>query len=328
MTQINGSNVSDDFNNELNQIQLRMPGSGGNEIPFSHNDVLLDMVKKQYPHWRELGNVTSVPIARIPKLFLRSNQMNKNLQKTFKGTQKGDVAEKKLYELFVGETFSNQPGIIVFPNFDGSELFKTQAAKVEIDMILVHQSKGIFIFNVKNVGGSSASSENIRSDIRKHRKLLRMLLNYNNANSERFIPIHAIVCNFSDKGRLYTDLDYEGRDIGEQTLVFNKSQLIPETFKESWMSKLDQAGIKDVPWSSCLDILVARLISLSSLEGSLALIHEQIAKSITQAVSKRKHLKNQLENFQIDEDSENYVVSLSKTTDHKRKVYFVDKRAN
>ena len=305
-----------------------MPGSGANEIPFSYNHALLDMVRKQYPHWREVGNVTSVPIARIPKLFLQSIQLTKELQDTFRSTQKGDGAEKKLYKLFVGETFSNQPGIIVFPNFDGSELFKTQDAKVEIDMILVHQSKGIFIFNVKNVGGRK--SKKIRNDIKKHSNLVRMLLNYKNPNSEHFIPIHTIVCNFHDSSNLYSDLEKQSgndqkttKNNQGRTLVFNKDQLTQQAFKKSWLEKLGQAGIKNVTSNERLEIFVARLIGLSSLEGSLALIHEKIEKNIAQSIGSQEHWDYQFKECPNDKDFVNQVATLSKTTSNKGREKFI-----
>ena len=47
-----------------------------------------------------LGKVTSVPVARVPKLFIDSEQMHKNLQRVVKGTIKGEEAEQWLYQLF------------------------------------------------------------------------------------------------------------------------------------------------------------------------------------------------------------------------------------
>ena len=320
------------FYEELDHMQLCIPGSGANKIPFSHDQALLDMVRKQYPHWGEVGNVTSVPIARIPKLFLQNIQLTKELQETLKSTQKGDFAEKRLYKMFVGETFSNQPGIIVYPNFNGNELFKSQAAKVEIDMILVHQSKGIFIFNVKNVRGKSRkSSEEIGDEIKNHSNLVRMLLNYKNPNSEHCIPIHAIICNFSDSSNLYFDLEKQSTEYNQKTeknnqgrtLVFNKEQLTPQAFKKSWLEKLGQAGFKNVTSNKCLEILVARLIALSSLEGSLALIHEKIEKNIAQSVKNENHLVNQLKLCQNDNKFVNRVATLSITTSNKGKKKFI-----
>ena len=47
-----------------------------------------------------LGKVTSVPVARVPKLFIDSEQMHKKLQREVKGTLKGEEAEQHLYRLF------------------------------------------------------------------------------------------------------------------------------------------------------------------------------------------------------------------------------------
>ena len=186
------------FYRELKRLQLQMPGSGGKTVSFSADDVLLNMVRKQYPDWRNQRETTSVPPARIPKLFLHNLQVEKSLEKTFKSTQKGDDAEKQLYKIFMEGDFSGQPGFIVFPNFDGSHLFKTQIARVEIDMILVHQMKGVFIFNVKNVGGKTTTSKKMEEDIVKHRKFIQMLMHFNNGVAESGTPVHTVVCNFHD----------------------------------------------------------------------------------------------------------------------------------
>ena len=44
--------------------------------------------------------MTSVPVARVPKLFIDSEQMHKKLQQKLKGTIKGEEAEHRLYRLF------------------------------------------------------------------------------------------------------------------------------------------------------------------------------------------------------------------------------------
>ena len=93
-------------------------------------------------------------------------------------------------------SFPSQPGVLVFPNVDGSQVFDTQEAKVEIDMILVHQTKGVFVFNVKIVGGKSSISEEIKHDIGRHNSFVRMLMNYKNTALNQSIPIHTVICNF------------------------------------------------------------------------------------------------------------------------------------
>ena len=54
-----------------------------------------------------LGKVTSVPVARVPKLFIDSEQMHKKLQHEVKGTIKGEEAEQQLYRLFTEHSGCN-----------------------------------------------------------------------------------------------------------------------------------------------------------------------------------------------------------------------------
>ena len=86
---------NDSFYAELDNYELQMPG--GVHVPFGDNETLLHMVNKQYPLWKNKGSVTSVPSARIPKLFLHNLQMTKAVADKLKSTQKGDGAEKNLY---------------------------------------------------------------------------------------------------------------------------------------------------------------------------------------------------------------------------------------
>ena len=80
---------------ELDSFQLHMPG--GKTVPFCDTENLLNMVAKQYPRWKQEGAVTSVPTARIPKLFLHNQQMTKEVEKKLKPTQK----ERGLFKIFV-----------------------------------------------------------------------------------------------------------------------------------------------------------------------------------------------------------------------------------
>ena len=300
------------FYQELEGLQLQMPGSGGETVSFSNNNVLLNMVSKQYPDWRNRGEKTSVPPARIPKLFLHNLQMEKFLEKTLKSTQKGDDAEKQLYKLFMQGDFSGQPGFIVFPNFDGSHLFETQIARVEIDMILVHQMKGVFIFNVKNVGGKTATFKKMEKDIVKHRKFIQMLMHFNNAENE--IPVHTVICNFNDASNRFKEVAEKTTKNDGKTIVLNKDELGSTNFPKIWERILENIGNGNL---LKLDILVARLIALNSIESSLALIHEQMASGYLQSVGSKKHLETQISPCLRDQDSIDTITAFSKTKNRK-----------
>ena len=189
-----------EFFKELDTFNFRMPGNAN--IPFSENQIFLQMIEQQYPRWKDPGKITSVPVARVPKMLLHGSQIEKLLQKQLKSLSTGDEGEIKLYRLFMDGNFMGQPGAIVFPNFDGSHIFKSQVAKVEIDMVLIHSKKGIFVFNVKNQGGKGTTpAKEVKEDIDKHSKLICMLKNYKSTEDNCFTPIHTVICNFGNKKR-------------------------------------------------------------------------------------------------------------------------------
>ena len=323
------SSEVEDFYKELDDFHIKIPGGGSGTVTFSDNEVLLKMVCKLYPNWKKGGKVTSIPIARIPKLFLHNMKMCKKLQKSFKLTQTGDWAEKELYSLFLGESFPGQPGILVFPNVNGNELFQTKVAKVEIDMIVVHQTKGVFIFNVKNVGGRGASSEKIEKDIEKHKRFVRLLFDYRNTNDE--VPIHSVICYF-DQGTssdAFKHLKQKTENSQDKVFVLLKNDLKKDNFPDIWNGMINgktQHKLQTVEWSLTMELLVARLITLNSAESSAALIHEQMKTGFLQSVSKPEHLKTQVKSCkmgQSDRSFEDAVVKLSETENQKGKKKFI-----
>ena len=317
------ANERDEFKQELEELRIQMPGSGIETVSILDDQVMLNMVHKQYPDWKDRGKVTSIPVARIPKLFLHNQQMTESLQKIFKGTQKGDLAEKKLYMLFMEGKFPGLPEFLVFPNYDGSQMFDTQIAKVEIDLILIHQTKGVFIFNVKNVGGKSASVRKMKEDIEKHTLFLRVLAHLNDKVADKDIPIHTVVCNFNSTDNKFKVLAEQTTGLDDKTIVFNKNDLTTADFPAAWNRTLKTIG--DIPESSLLklDILVARLIALSSLESSLALIHEQLESGYMQSVAKKEHLESQVKSCTLDENSAAAIVELSKIKHQKRREKYI-----
>ena len=310
------------FFDELDRFYIHMPGGGGETISFNLDQDLLKMVHKQYPNWKEVGNVTSVPAARIPKVFLHNLQMSKQLEKTLKSTQKGDGAEKMLYTLFLESSFGDEPGVVILPNVNGNEIFETQIAKVEIDMVLIHQNSGVFIFNVKNVGGKSASSEKVREDISKHTRFVRMLINYRNATQNE-VPIHTVLCNFFDSSNKFKDLTEGTEELNDKVIVFNKNELNTNQFSVTWKRTVNYCGMKSAAKMKAVDLIVARLITLNLIEGSLALIHEQMETGFLQSVSKKDHLDAQIQSCDQDVGFKEAVVGKSQTVTHRGKRKYI-----
>ena len=122
-----------DFHQELNGFELDMPGR--QKALFSDNETLLRMLRCQYSNWADTGKITSVPIARIPRQFLKNIQMSSELQKQLKPLQKGEEGEIKVYRLLMENYKENPKGVIVFPNINGREIFSDPTAHVEIDTV-------------------------------------------------------------------------------------------------------------------------------------------------------------------------------------------------
>ena len=230
------SNEAEEFYKELDNFELRMPGN--QSIQFSVNENVLEWARKQYPNWRERGKVTSVPVARVPKMFLDNFQIEKQLQDKLKSTMKGEDAEQKLYRLFVEGSFKEEPGVIVFPNVDGSHIFKSKVGKVEIDMVLIHPQKGIFVFNVKNQ--RRFKMEKVKEDIKKHTRFIRMLKDYKSVGNITNVPINSVVCDFANNKSKFAAFKEETANTEEEILVFEIDELKKVNFAQNWCSQIKE----------------------------------------------------------------------------------------
>ena len=286
-------NGEEKFLEELDTFNIRMPGN--KDIPLSEKQIFLQMIEQQYPGWKDPANITSIPVARVPKMFLHGSQLEKLLQQQLRSVFAGDEGEIKLYRLFMDGNFMGQPGAIVFPNFDGSHIFESQVAKVEIDMVLIHSKKGIFVFNVKNQGGKGTSVRKVREDIDKHSKFIRMLKNYKSTEDNCFTPVHTVICDFANERTKFASLETNNENTVEHIIVLNKTNLETANFDNAWFQRI--AKIPDVDWNSSLDVLVARLIALASIEGATSLIHERMTTGVLQSTKKKEDLECQLGSF-------------------------------
>ena len=203
-----------------------------------------------------------------------------------------------------GEPFKvkDQPGVMIFPNFDGSHIFKSQVAHVEIDMILIHPTKGVFVFNVKNKGSSRKCTKEkqcVRDDIEKHTKFIRLLINYTSEVADTNLPIHSVICDFASEKSIHADLEKK------KVLVLRKNDLTKTNFVKSWCSKLAdvecKANAKDV------DLLAARLIALASIEGAAVLISDKLKRGLLQSVSNLERLETQLKPY----DAKDFIAKIS-----------------
>ena len=312
-------NEEEEFLEELDTFNIRMPGN--KDIPFSENQIFLQMTEQQYPRWKDPGKITSVPVAKVPKMFLHGSQLEKLLQKQLRSVFAGDEGEMKLYRLLINESFPGEPGVIVFPNVDGSHIFKCQAGRVEIDMVLIHSKKGIFVFNVKNQGRKGTPGKKVEEDIEKHSKFVRMLKNYKSPEDNCFTPIHTVICDFRNEKTKFGNFETINENTGENIIVLNKKDLETANFVRTWVSRI--AKISDVVWDTSLDVLVARLIALASIEGATSLIHEKVTTGVLQSTIKKDNLEFQLGFFGNNHKLKEIVAEHSEIENRRRKKRFI-----
>ena len=279
MTELNDMNT---FFDELSTFELDMPG--GSRVPFKENGTLVKMLRSQYLSWTKRGKITLVPTAMVPRLFLHNVQMYTDMQKQVNSLQKDETHEIKLFKNLLQCLGSNHEGMMVFPNINGRDLFETKIAQVEIDVVIVHPRKGVFVVNIKKQGGIGFSPKKMKDDMQKRENLVRMILQYGQTElNDNHVPIHNVFCSFDDSKPEHHEL-HSNKNVQSKTIIFTKNDLRADNFATIWQKQLSQ--LDNFEMVEQLEVLVARLVALSSLEGSLALIHSQMSMNNMQTVSK------------------------------------------
>ena len=299
---------------ELDKLEIHWPGDG--RAKFDDEKKLKQFMEYQYPDWKNPGKVTSIPCVRIPRMIVRNDQLSEKLQKQYKSLQKGDKAENDIYRLFVNEVSTDDCGIMIFPNVDGSHIFeKGGPGSVEIDLIVAHPTKGIFVFNIKNE--QKVNIQKLRTDIRKHTDFIRHIMCYGgraSGSSERIIemkdlndvPIHSVICylpghnssivKLADEINLYA---LQQKQLGrqpDQVIVFQKAEL--SNFAVRWAETIPK--LRRMEKTDSFDTLVARLGALNSMEGSSSLLHQKFVSNDIQAIQVKKSKLEPMLADQID----------------------------
>ena len=304
----------ENFHSELDNLRIRWPG--GSDIHFSDDQKLKELVKNQYPDWKLKGKVTSIPAVRVPSMFLGPEMMSERLNKQYERIQKGEEGELKVYRIMRDGFGADQTGIVILPNLDTNGLFKSKLGLVEIDMIVLHPSKGIFIVSVKNrkmgeqkPGMDSAAvkefeeemKEKLKREMLKHRDFIMQLSNYktspcSSSSSLGFIPVHAVFCQLSWSSENMQDLEinkewYTYNDT-EHVLMFQKPDFL--NFQKRWSEKVSK--ICDIEMQDHFETMVARLVALSSMDSATALIHDKMISNSLQSIQvKQKDLNTRLD---------------------------------
>ena len=316
---------------ELDNLEIHWPGGG--KIKFNDHDSLKKFMESQYPDWKNSGHKTSIPCVRMPRMMIRNEQLSKKLQACYKSHQKGEIGESKIYKLFVNEVKTDDSGILIFPNVDGSHYFKKGGpGSVEIDMIVAHPTKGIFVFNVKNE--RNPKIQDLKSDMQKHSDFVRYLMCYNcrpetssnyitgDFKETNQVPIHAVFC-------LIPDIKYPIDKLAEDTkwytqghsdrqfdrvIVFRHSHLF-NNFSEHWEKTV--RALPSIEKSYKFDALIALLSALSSMTGNSALIHHRIASNDMQSIQVKTNnlddwYEKQLEETSLDEGEKSNLICYNK----------------
>ena len=299
------------FHEELDTLKIRWPG--GDEISFGDDQNLREMLRCQYPDWKTKGKVTSVPTARVPAMFLSPEMLSEKLNKHYERIQKGDEGELKVYKKMLDGFGHDHDGIIILPNLDNNQLFKSKIGCVEIDMIILHPTKGVFVVSVKNkdLGGQDEiekEKEKLKTDMIKHTDFVWHLSSYQDIDQPcssssvvPFIPIHAVFFHLRADFANIEDLEtnqawYSYKNFGN-VIVFQQPQF--DIFQKNWCQKMSK--IPDVQLGEHFETLVSRLVAISSMEGAIALIHHKIASNDMQSMQIKKKDADEWTEKQLDD---------------------------
>ena len=211
--------------------------------------------------------------------------MSRPLRDYYKTLNKGEKTEDKLYRLFVNEVRTDDAGVIILPNVEGFHIFgKGGPGSVEIDMIVAHPQKGIFVFNVKN--DQKPNLQKLKYDMEKHSNFVRLLSCYNGQSKrstcEKFdlnrfteVPIYNV---FIHDNYYPKNIGKKINAAGNKVIVFKQPG--PKNFVPLWGELV--RSLPDMADTNSFDLLVARLVVLSL--ASNGHIHQKFASNDIQSI--------------------------------------------
>ena len=293
------------FAHELDSLKIR--GLKGIKTHFSDDNELKRIIEYNYAEWRKPGKKTSIPSVRIPRQKIRNEQMSKPLRSLYKGLNKGERAEDKLYRLFVNEVRTDDAGFIILPNVEGVHIFKKGGpGSVEIDMIVAHPQKGIFVFNVKNEQKANLQKIKYEQSMQKHSHFVRLLSCYNGQSKrstyEKFdlnrfteVPIHNVF--------VHVNIYPKNKAVGIEKIMVagDKVILLQQTDLKNFVSLWEKLvrSLPDMADTNSFDLLVARLIALSL--ASNGHIHQKFASNDIQSIQVKEGKEEEWIIKQLDE---------------------------
>ena len=272
------------FNDELNTFRVHLPG--GDEISIADEVAVLKLFDSLNPDWSTAGHVTSIPIARVPRVFLQNSEMAKNFVDRYSSSQTGEFGEIDVYKKLLNlKSMKQVGGTLIFPNVDGNH-FKSPEAKVEIDIVVIDSRKGIIVVSVKN--STLVKKMHHVEDMEKHTKFIRLLRDFSQCNAS-VPPVHGLICSLKSDVNVDT-LQREGywklSDSHEKRFVFQPKDMI--NFLPAWERMLGEIPNLDQDQASNLSKLASKLAVLNSMEGTLSFLHEKMESNAIQEIKLKK----------------------------------------
>ena len=254
-----------DFHRDIDETKLEFPGTATETVFLNEHQRLIAMLNKEYSDWNKHGTVTFVPKVRISPSFCRGDEMSKNTERPRHVNKENFFVLQKLCNLFTQKGFLEHPGLIIFPNFDTTGIFHSTAAKVEIDMVLIDQMKGVFTFHVDNSENSGFLwSEKLMMKIRKSNRFMKLLLTYRSDQDKSDVPIYNVLCTSQTNVDESKKCENNTGNNFESIIVFSDRDLKPSGFYQTWIEKTKECSRETAISESALQTLVARLVVLNS----------------------------------------------------------------
>ena len=282
-----------DLLSELRTFKVKYPGN--DEVLLRDSEKIAKFTELYFDDWKG-GKVVSVPPVRDPRIFLAETEVTKSKKKKLKTLYIGEKGEIQVYRKLlnlspIAENHHN--GLLIFPNFNGNLKFSSQAGKVEIDCIILHVSKGVFILSIKNA--QNIDLDEICDDLRKHKAFLRALCDFSTSNPEA-IPIHGIVCSMRkniDRKSLEANNFFSADDAQEKQHFFMPDK--QKSFEANMIEIISDSHSLTEERQKILEVLASRLIVLNSMEGSIAVFHNKMIQDKFQLVKVKKDKKRKPE---------------------------------
>ena len=288
---------------ELKKFKIKYPGTS-DPVPLSKHEELIKFAEPYFEKWRE-GKSVSVPPVRVPPPchFIRGPGLTTSRRKRLRTRTTGECGEIGVYRTLLGLNKSNTAGsttkgnngMFVIPNFNGDKKFDCHPGKVEIDFIVIHVLKGVFVLNVKNA--QNVILKDICNEMKRHKDFLAALRDFDKSEGDIF-PLNDIVISLkqdlnSKKGILSNRLKnlFSEHFSGDKQYVFNPNGA--QELDAYLQQVIDESLTLTDDQKKCLDVFATRLIALSSIESSIPDLHRKMVNNEFQFIKTKKSGSNE-----------------------------------